>query len=173
MMGSVAGNIPSSVSGLKKEDDFAELKPEQATAQYEPYYLNSTYQVSQPTSAAKAADEVQYQVEPQYQIRTTSGMQSSEYSLQDKAVMRDERVKGLVAQGAYPQESLLLGGGAFQVYAPPANTEEYGQIAENQFSDAQQTPLSTFSIDVDTASYANVRRFLTQGQLPPADAVRG
>ena len=37
---------------------------------------------------------------------------------------------------------------------------------------AAQDPLSTFSIDVDTASYANVRRFLTQGQLPPKDAVR-
>jgi Ca-activated chloride channel family protein len=52
------------------------------------------------------------------------------------------------------------------------NTEEYGRITENDFLEAVNNPLSTFSIDVDTASYSNVRRFLNQGQLPPADAVR-
>ena len=52
------------------------------------------------------------------------------------------------------------------------NTEEYGRITENEFHEAVNNPLSTFSIDVDTASYSNVRRFINQGQLPPADAVR-
>ena len=52
------------------------------------------------------------------------------------------------------------------------NTEEYGRITENDFLEAVNNPLSTFSIDVDTASYSNVRRFLNQGQLPPSDAVR-
>src|SRR5262245_5345573 len=52
------------------------------------------------------------------------------------------------------------------------NTEEYGRITENEFLEASNHPVSTFSIDVDTASYSNVRRFITQGQLPPADAVR-
>ena len=51
-------------------------------------------------------------------------------------------------------------------------TEAYERIRDNPFLAAAQNPLSTFSIDVDTASYANVRRFLTQGQLPPKDAVR-
>jgi Ca-activated chloride channel family protein len=55
---------------------------------------------------------------------------------------------------------------------PGFNTEEYAHIAENGFRDARATPLSTFAIDVDRASYANVRRFLEQGQMPPADAVR-
>jgi len=50
--------------------------------------------------------------------------------------------------------------------------ERYAQINENPFLDARRAPLSTFSIDVDTASYANVRRFLKDGQLPPKDAVR-
>ena len=52
------------------------------------------------------------------------------------------------------------------------NTEDYKRINENPFFLPQRTPLSTFSIDVDTASYSNVRRFLRQGQLPPKDAVR-
>jgi Ca-activated chloride channel family protein len=45
-------------------------------------------------------------------------------------------------------------------------------VAENNFVRVSQEPLATFSIDVDTASYSNVRRFLNQNQLPPADAVR-
>ena len=52
------------------------------------------------------------------------------------------------------------------------NTEEYGVISESGFVGITTAPLSTFSIDVDTAAYANVRRFLQDGSLPPADAVR-
>ncbi len=51
-------------------------------------------------------------------------------------------------------------------------TEAYAAIHENPFLTPAEQPLSTFSVDVDTASYANVRRFLNQRQLPPADAVR-
>lgn len=54
----------------------------------------------------------------------------------------------------------------------PMNTEEYNHIYENSFQEVMQNPLSTFSIDVDKASYSNVRRYLNDGQLPPADAVR-
>ncbi len=56
--------------------------------------------------------------------------------------------------------------------APEFNTEAYDRIEDNQFLQATQNPLSTFSIDVDTASYAVVRRFLQGGTLPPKDAVR-
>ena len=56
--------------------------------------------------------------------------------------------------------------------APEFNTEEYDRIPENRFLSARDTPLSTFAVDVDTAGYANVRRFLTRGQLPPPGAVR-
>lgn len=52
------------------------------------------------------------------------------------------------------------------------NTEEYSNIAENGFHKVTDDPLSTFSIDVDAASYANVRRYLNSNQLPPAGAVR-
>jgi Ca-activated chloride channel family protein len=50
--------------------------------------------------------------------------------------------------------------------------ERYAEISENPFLETVRAPLSTFSIDVDTASYANVRRFLNEGRLPPRDAVR-
>ncbi|MBI9102647.1 MAG: VWA domain-containing protein [Spirochaetales bacterium] len=52
------------------------------------------------------------------------------------------------------------------------NTEEYARIRENEFIQVMDEPISTFSIDVDTASYANVRRFLNEGRLPTSDAVR-
>ena len=54
----------------------------------------------------------------------------------------------------------------------PFNTEAYDRIEDNPFKSVLDNPLSTFSIDVDTASYANMRRFLNQNQLPPKDSVR-
>ncbi|HJT74805.1 MAG TPA: von Willebrand factor type A domain-containing protein, partial [Chitinophaga sp.] len=57
-------------------------------------------------------------------------------------------------------------------YRPDYNTEDYSPINENIFHTAKDQPLSTFSIDVDRASYSNVRRYLNNGNLPPADAVR-
>ena len=62
------------------------------------------------------------------------------------------------AKGAYAEE--------------PMNTENYAAIVENQFTSPQDQPLSTFSIDVDYASYSNTRRFIKNGSLPPVDAVR-
>ena len=59
-----------------------------------------------------------------------------------------------------------------QVTPTEQSTEAYAYIEENKFRSVANEPLSTFSIDVDTASYAIVRRFLTSGQLPPVDAVR-
>jgi Ca-activated chloride channel homolog len=54
----------------------------------------------------------------------------------------------------------------------PFDTETYDAIDENRFRAAKDNPLSTFSIDVDTASYSNIRRFLQGDELPPAGAVR-
>jgi len=54
----------------------------------------------------------------------------------------------------------------------PFNKENYSSFQENPFLAVDQNPLSTFSVDVDTASYANVRRFLNAGQRPPKGAVR-
>ena len=54
----------------------------------------------------------------------------------------------------------------------PDNNEEYGEYTENAFLSPYEAPLSTFSIDVDTASYSNIRRYLENGELVPTDAVR-
>jgi Ca-activated chloride channel homolog len=55
---------------------------------------------------------------------------------------------------------------------PEMDTEDYDPIIENRFLKVTDNALSTFSIDVDAASYSNVRRYLNSGQLPPSGAVR-
>ena len=55
---------------------------------------------------------------------------------------------------------------------PEFNTEAYAPLAENAFLAVKEHPLSTFSSDVDTASYSNARRFLGEGTLPPKDSIR-
>src|SRR5436309_2392564 len=62
---------------------------------------------------------------------------------------------------------------AWRYQRQPGNREQYDEIVENSFIAVAADPLSTFSIDVDRASYSNMRRFIMQdGQLPPRDAVR-
>jgi len=73
---------------------------------------------------------------------------------------------------AAPPRYAIVAVGPIERPAPGMNTEAYDRITDNPFLAARDNPLSTFSIDVDTASYANVRRFLHDEHLPPADAVR-
>ena len=78
-----------------------------------------------------------------------------------------------------PQMAKIQAGSSINALVAPEpqtdrkfNTENYNRIDDNPFHRVGNDPLSTFSIDVDTASYSNIRRFITQGQLPPKDAVR-
>src|SRR5262249_53593667 len=61
---------------------------------------------------------------------------------------------------------------AYPVVTSPENTETYPKAADNPVKVTREEPVSTFSADVDTASYGNVRRYLDRGALPPKDAVR-
>jgi Ca-activated chloride channel family protein len=91
---------------------------------------------------------------------------------------------GIVPRAAAPTSrgvatTLGDGAGGMRRGARPApgapgayNTEAYARIYENPFVAPSVAPRSTFAVDVDHASYSNVRRFLSEGRLPPADAVR-
>lgn len=80
----------------------------------------------------------------------------------------------------YSTRQVKMATGAYMAICPAKmldrsgniNTEEYGRIQENGFKNVTETPLSTFSIDVDAASYSNMRRFINKGELPPTDAIR-
>ena len=77
------------------------------------------------------------------------------------------------ANGQLPLEARQLHRSVEQMGShPDFNTAAYDRIDDNRFHRVQDEPLSTFSTDVDTASYLNVRRYLNAGQLPPPDAVR-
>jgi len=100
-------------------------------------------------------------------VLETAGLQKSisPFIVQHGLGLREDMGASLGAQPSFVDDPNLN-------YWPGHNTEAYDLIVENPFRDVTQDPLSTFSIDVDTASYANVRRFLNQGTLPPPDAVR-
>ncbi len=75
------------------------------------------------------------------------------------------RTSGMAVNDYYNQPS------SAPVFYDPSE-ESYSKIHENGFKISKTDPLSTFSIDVDKASYTNVKRFILEGQIPPADAVR-
>jgi len=81
-------------------------------------------------------------------------------------------VAGPARPGA-PRGPLAEDGAEFQqLRREQPSREQYGRFAENPIRRVKDAPLSTFGVDVDTASYANIRRFLSGGRLPPRDAVR-
>ena len=93
------------------------------------------------------------------------------------AVYSPPAAAGMVAkQSAYKFPAYMVSGAetsrGIREPSGPFSTATYDRILENPFLDARDNPLSTFSIDVDRASYSNVRRFINEGSLPPKDAVR-
>jgi Ca-activated chloride channel family protein len=84
-----------------------------------------------------------------------------------RRIETQQRQSGLANRGLLPAGQRLRGR-----YSGDFQREGYDRIYENEFMAAGANPLSTFGIDVDRASYFNVRRFIRNGQLPPADAVR-
>ncbi len=92
-----------------------------------------------------------------------------------KPLSRDHGAPKSMGQGAYAvRKDITNQPSPSRAYEAEEqfNTEEYQGISENIFHDAAHSPLSTFSIDVDAASYSNIRRFIQGGQRPPQDAVR-
>ena len=81
-------------------------------------------------------------------------------------------LRARLATDRYPSSGRPTAAPYLRESSAPFTTEAYDYTPENPFVLVAQDPRSTFSIDVDTASYSIVRRFLSQGQPPPRDAVR-
>ncbi|WP_454831497.1 vWA domain-containing protein [Pseudoxanthomonas wuyuanensis] len=120
-------------------------------------------------AAAAAADAAVLE-----RIQVTSSRERTE----QKALVRAQDAYALTAPAAppapmayrmAPQPTAAM---AAPQWSQPANTEKYASRDDNPVHRASEQPVSTFSIDVDTGSYSNVRRMLRQGVRPPADAVR-
>ena len=100
---------------------------------------------------------------PLHDAATARPSESNELAVAAQPLSKEKRAAGMGAS---------LGAHGAMVAAPPSvwHTESYNPVKENGFINAGRDPLSTFSIDVDTAGYANVRRFVQGGSLPPAGA---
>lgn len=106
----------------------------------------------------------------------------AEIEAEEESLLMDRRIAMHSARSkSSPSSYQPIGNANVQYYAtspmvvdnfPIYNTEDYGIIKENRFARPTDNPLSTFSIDVDAASYSNLRRFIQNGQQPPKDAVR-
>ena len=118
------------------------------------------------------------------QVTVSAGQATvADFALEVAAINLDEIVATGVAGRVERREARIsgvrelelrgsIGGGRQLRVRRDFNTESYARIVENDFRLASASPLSTFSIDVDRASYANVRRFIQEGTRPPSDAVR-
>jgi Ca-activated chloride channel family protein len=112
--------------------------------------------------AANESDALLERIEVSGSRLRRSDLRAQEYSRDQYSAMPSP---------AAPPASFI--GSVTQMPMPsPANTERYAEITDNGIVRTADNPVSTFSIDVDTGSYSNVRRMLAQGQLPPKDAVR-
>ena len=104
------------------------------------------------------------------EMKTPQPPTADSYSVDKRAELENVKI-GSITQEGIADESIA--------YSPKLkqedrgyNTEDYDHIVDNTFLAAMKNPLSTFSIDVDEASYSNVRRYIESGSMPPAGAVR-
>lgn len=98
---------------------------------------------------------------------------AEDVNLYKKDRLRDYEAKSVGVSVAAPYSPMASGSqNSFHRYNDNFNTEGYASVNENGFKNVINNPLSTFSIDVDNASYSNIRRYINMGELPPADAVR-
>lgn len=107
------------------------------------------------------------------------GYKARQISYSGEKKLNIQLQKTTAVSGKYKQEFLprtaalaIRGMGTVVIQQAPPQTETYASFGENKFVNPQLNPLSTFGTDVDAAAYSNVRRFINQGQLPPAEAVR-
>lgn len=120
--------------------------------------LKSTQKFVPPTIAAD--EEIQ---ESNVQISVSTVKGTDDMQAIDIADLREHKV--IVAEA--PSEQVH-----FRAPQERPNNEEYSQFTENKFRLATEEPLSTFSVDVDAASYSNLRRYINRGELPNKDAIR-
>lgn len=121
-------------------------------------------------AAATARPDAETKARPEAEVRKSlDRIQVTGARLREADALADQPAVSIAYNAAPPPSPMTPPSGG---YWQPANTEKYAAHQDNPVHRASEQPVSTFSIDVDTGSYANVRRMLNQGVRPPADAVR-
>ncbi len=146
------------LSGCGPESDDKESQQQQSTTstdqQARAAQQAAIKEAEQRSAAAKAAADAKAKALAQHEAQQYSDKQALQGRL----------------QAAPAHKSTVIASAAPRISA--TGIARYQQFDDNPVKQVAQNPLATFSLDVDTGSYANVRRFLNQGQLPPPDAVR-
>ncbi len=145
------------LSGCGQESDDKESQQQQSTTPTDQQVLAAqqaaTKVAEQRAAAAKAAADAKAKTLAQHEAQQSSDKQALQGRLQEAPTF---------ARAAKAKATRIANPG----------TARYQQFDDNPVKQVAQNPLATFSLDVDTGSYANVRRFLNQGLLPPPDSVR-
>ena len=116
----------------------------------------------EPQPATQEVDSALYKVEERADVSTVADRAIAQQAPASVAATKMSAAAGFISGNVC----------CVPVYQQDTNTERYQHLDDNPVHLAAEQPVSTFSIDVDTGAYANVRRFLNGGQLPPQDAVR-
>ena len=138
-------------------------------------YVTQEIKVSKSSVKVLLKADNQVLQEPAYDLNKTTAETSRVRQTAAETAAKTAEARKTADRAQYANKSVQ-----YDAYAAPASAysydsednEEYSSFAENRFNDAKSEPLSTFSLDVDVASYSNVRRMINQGQKPPKDAVR-
>jgi secreted protein with Ig-like and vWFA domain len=167
-----ATSKPASLEEGEGEEDF--LRRKAKLAKPDAYYYKGL-QDRKPGAATDNLSEVEFEsTDSSRELQNPDARRWKSISeIRGRYGRRDLAADAIVITG--PQQALeQLRNGEGDGANPIADlgTEAYTPIVENSFLPAYENPLSTFGVDVDTASYSNVRRFLNKFQLPPRDAVR-
>lgn len=161
--------VKSTISGLNGNYEFNSLN----AGSYTITFVLTGYKAAAKTSVVITSSETKIlnmALESKVPITLVDEVEEQQNTKQPYPVEKSRAKKDYKMKEAYPASGYSMNMGA--VSQDNFNTEAYSPITENDFKNALMNPLSTFSIDVDAASYSNVRRFITSGQAPPADAVR-
>ncbi len=168
LLGSLAGGLTGCTVSRDAERDAAATSEPAAEA---PARSDTAVPV---TPTAAAVDKAERRAEPQPAAAPVSSIPEK-----NKRAQALEKSAGAVAGSSalYMGPSVatrlaLSDPGVVPIYSSPTDNEKYQHQSDNPVHLAGEQPFSTFSIDVDTGAYTNVRRFLNAGQLPPQDAVR-
>lgn len=136
-----------------------------------------TFQISRPVEAVTGSPQKDREKEELLTITEESKVSSYRSNTGQNGkfnALKRAKMAGSTANYGTGDDLMSVNSPSYEAYqaTPAFNTESYNVVKENDFLAAKENPLSTFSIDVDAASYANSRRYLENGALPPTDAVR-
>jgi Ca-activated chloride channel family protein len=135
------------------------------TSNFNMYIVSTTLLIltvacSSGTKENKTAEELKKHPKPVVAVSRTIEMHLIRESMADKEILFNSFAHKSQQQRFRPDKPVIV------------NTENYQHYTENGIKSVLQDPVSTFSIDVDTGSYSNIRRMINQGMLPPSDAIR-